>query len=361
MIRLKLYYLVTLPFFCLTLDLIDEGLPDNTASVIPNDKTEALLSGNPSSIRSKVKEKKGTNYPSKEEIDSKRSELLKEDPDFYSDPAELNDELEYFIDNYKGVKESDTFTMEDVQKLGKISTKNERKPFEIATTSVSPKAVKSEKLEAEKPESLENKQGLFSRIFGKNETKPNEKPGEGGINTSSILSKGSQLLSSVPQQLNGKFGFDTGKASSALGAVSKLEIPKLLGQSTSINQIGPKNAPNQTEQPESKSSISLLSKKIPTPKSAASAQNQSDSNVMNSISDITSKSGMNEESPNKSVAVKPTEGEEAKKTEGSSEGQGSPVDMSEVVDVLSKILSALNGPLNVSPMDSPFRPDSRRV
>lgn len=341
------------------------NLPKDT-TVIPNDKTEAILSGNPAAIKSKTKRKK---YPSKEEIEARKSELLKEDPVYYSDPAELNADIEDYIANYRygGDPNPDTFTMEDVQKLGRSSSKSEAKSAVIPTTSAPPKAqevakVEAAKSEATKPEAVNKKPGLFSRIFGKRGPKAEEAPKEGGINASGILNKGSQLLSSVPQQLNEKLGFDTGKASTALDAVSKLEMPKLLGQSAPSNPIGPQNAPNPTEQPEAKSSVSLLSKKLPTPKAAAAVtQNSPDSNVMTGISDITSKSGMSDEAPNKSDAVKSETGGDTKKTEGSGEGQGSPVDMSEVVDVLSKILSALNGPLSVSPMDSPFRPNSKRI
>ena len=325
------------------------------ATVIPNDKTEAILSGNPSSIRSKVKEKKGANYPSKEEIDAKRSELLKEDPEFYSDPAELNDELEYFIDNYKGVKESDTFTMENVQKLGKPTPKNEVSPVSPIVTSPTP-ASKTPGVEKSESEVVNKKQGLFSRIFGKQEKKEkeaSEAPKEKGpIDVGSIVNKGASLLSSVPPQLMGNAGSDIGAASGALEAIGKTELPKL---------IGPANAP------EIKNSIPSLSKKMSPPKAAEQGNaNSSTSNIMEGISDITSKSGIGNAISGIGDSAKSAIGDIAKGIggiggSGEPAGGGGQVDMGEAVEVLNKILNALNGPLSFSPMDSPFRPNSKRI
>jgi len=328
------------------------NLPKDT-TVIPNDKTEAILSGNPSSIKSKVKEKKGAKYPSKEEIDAKRSELLKEDPEFYSDPAELNDELEYFIDNYKGAKESDTFTMEDIQKLGKPATKNEASP--AAPPATAP-ASAAKKADVEKPEAVNKKQGLFSKIFGKGEKKEKaekEAPKEKSpIDVGSMVNKGASLLSSVPPQLMGNAGAGVSAASGILGAIGKTEMPKLMG---------PANAP------EIKNSIPSLSKKMSQPKSTEQENaNPGSSNVMEGISDITSKSGIGSAISGIGDSAKSAIGDVAKGIAGIG-GSGEPssgggqVDMSEVVDVLSKILNALNGPLSVSPMDSPFRPNSKRI
>jgi hypothetical protein len=327
------------------------NLPKDT-TVIPNDKTEAILSGNPSSIKSKVKEKKGAKYPSREEIDAKRSELLKEDPEFYSDPAELNDELEYFIDNYKGAKESDTFTMEDIQKLGKPATKNEASP--AAPPATAP-ASAAKKADVEKPEAVNKKQGLFSKIFGKGEKKEkvaNEAPKEKSpVDVGSMVNKGASLLSSLPPQLTGNAGADFSAASGVLGAISKTEMPKL---------IGPVNAP------EIKNSIPSLSKKMSQPKAAEQENsNSSTSNVMEGISDITSKSGIGSAISGIGDSAKSAIGDVTKGISGiggsSESAGGGQVDMSEVVDVLSKILNALNGPLSVSPMDSPFRPNSKRI
>ena len=319
-------------------------LPKDT-NIIPNNKTEAILSGNPSSINTKLKEKKGSKYPSNEEIAAKRSELLKEDPVFYSDPAELNDELEYFIQNYKSSKQ-ETFTREDVQKLGKPAAKNE------APSAAAPTAVTTSKVqEATKSETVKNKQGLFSRISGKKEAKSGEAQKEGGFNASSIISKGSQLLSSVPPQLMGKFGSDAGSASGVLDAIGKTEMPKL---------TGPANAP------EIKNLIPSLSKKMAQPKAAEQDNsNTGASNIMEGISDITSKSGIGNAISGLGDSAKSAISEVAKGIGGiggtSEPSGGGQVDMSEVVDVLTKILNAMNGPLKVSPMDSPFRPNSKRI
>jgi hypothetical protein len=331
------------------------NLPKDT-TVIPNDKTEAMLSGNPASIKSKLKTKKGAQYPSKEEIDAKRNELLKEDPDFYSDPVELNAELEYYIDNYKGPEKNDTFTIEDVQKLGKPSVKND-----VASAVVSPPPVAAAKLsedkaatklsESAKPEAVKNKNGLFSKIFGKKESSPEETKKDSGIDVGNMVSKGAQLLSSAPPQLMGKFGDDAGVASGVLDAVGKTEMPKL---------IGPVNAP------EIKNSIPSLSKKMSQPKAAEqNNSNASDSNIMEGISDITSKSGIGNAISGIGDSAKSIIGDVAKGTDGiggASESSGAaPVNMDEVVDVLTKILNVMKGPLKVSPMDSPFRPNSKRI
>jgi hypothetical protein len=125
--------------------------------------------------------------------------------------------------------------------------------------------------------------------------------------------------------------------------------------------IGPANAP------EIKNSIPSLSKKMSQPKAAEQGNiNQGSNNIMEGISDITSKSGIGSAISGIGDSAKSAIGDVAKGIGGivgSSEpaAGGGQVDMSEVVEVLSKILSALNGPLSVSPMDSPFRPNSKRI
>jgi hypothetical protein len=125
--------------------------------------------------------------------------------------------------------------------------------------------------------------------------------------------------------------------------------------------MGPANAP------EIKNSIPSLSKKMSPPKAAEQWNtNAGASNIMDGISDITSKSGIGSAISGIGDSAKSAIGDVAKGIagiggSGEPSGGGGQVDMSEVVDVLSKILNALNGPLSVSPMDSPFRPNSKRI
>jgi hypothetical protein len=328
------------------------NLPKDT-TVIPNDKTEAILSGKPSAIGTR---KKPGKYPSPEQIEAKKKEIIASgslyDP---SDPEELAEEIEEYIENYrlKGLANPNTFGKEDIQKLGKPTAKNEASPAAPVVATPAPAAKNTE---VEKPEAVKKKQGLFSRIFGKGEKKEksaNEAPKEKNpIDVGSMVNKGASLLSSVPPQLMGKSGDDVSAASGVLDAISKTEMPKL---------IGPANAP------EIKNSIPSLSKKMSQPKAAEQGNiNQGSNNIMEGISDITSKSGIGSAISGIGDSAKSAIGDVAKGIGGivgSSEpaAGGGQVDMSEVVEVLSKILSALNGPLSVSPMDSPFRPNSKRI
>jgi hypothetical protein len=145
--------------------------------------------------RESLLDKLGKNAPSEADIDKKRNELLAEEPDFYKDSPELLEEsINYYLSN---LDESTFFNPDDLKKLAKpVANKAENNINPPAPTNK--KEVKSEQKEGKLKE---KKDGLFSRIFGKNKEKLGE-PKEGEADNKSkigpeIFSKGKDLLKGV--------------------------------------------------------------------------------------------------------------------------------------------------------------------
>ncbi len=368
--------------------LVGEGGPEiaklpKDTTVIPNDKTEAILSEKPSSINTKLKEKNGTKYPSKEEIDAKRSELLKNDPAFYSDPEELNDELEYFINNYKDAKQSETFTKEDVAKLGKPANKSESlssvepkvvtKPESIVSgKSEIPKKDESSNLETSKnsPEMVEKKPGLFSKTFSKDNIKG--VAGKIGSGASGLLGGGLKdkltgtLKGSADTLINkpdlnipdiAKSSLTSGLSFLKKGSNENVENPGLsfLKKGSKENVENPgisggdikKNLPSLSNVSLSKTKAEPAQKAAPVPEPVTSPVKEA--------------SGNSTESNTEGAST--TDSSSAPKSEDNASSGGSITrkDIDTIIAALSRMGSLLEGPLSVTSLDSPMRPDSRRI
>ena len=316
--------------------LVGEGGPEianlsKNTTIIPNDKTEAILSGKQPTVKNRMKEKNSGKYPSKEEIAAKRSELIASDPQFYSDKNELEDEMENYIQNYKfgDANIRDTFTKEDIAKLGKSANK--------ALTSESPSELKKQLEIASKTttninsinkntEVAEKKQSLFSKLF----SKENIKNAGGKIEDAATGLLGGGLID--------KFG---GTLKESVGSlISKENLSAPFGDIK-------KNLPSLSNLPSIKSKTESISK---------------------AIANIVPKSPIASVTENNPISVAPsseitkTEGLPATQEAGAGTGESiTKKDIDAMLSVLGRIASLLEGPLSISSLDSPIRPDSRRI
>jgi hypothetical protein len=326
---------------------------DKGDKVIPNKDMQSFIDGKLPDLQ----KRKG---PSKEEIEQKKKSLLAEDPEFYSDPVELSDEIEYFIRSYDQKKkaENETFTLEDIKKLGTPTNKGES-PIESSIKdqkskdliksqpTESFKTVNEEKLkEGEKP-----KKSLFKDLFSKEN-----------------LSKGSDLLKNLPLDKNISASDIPGLLSKPSDLLKKIDGNKI--QDTFKGLIGNKT-PGLAEKKEEilKSPLNEFKKNIPSLKEQPLQKNKTEQAATPAA--ITSASNLpavaNNESAIPSTSVSNTADQSAAtskpgetKTEGGQVSLGQN-DIEEIKALLSRMVQALNGTLMVSPLEAPFRPDSRRV
>ena len=326
-------------------------LPKNT-TVIPNDKTEAILSGKPASINNRVKSARSSKYPSDSEIETKKKELIASDPQFYSDPAELSDEIEYYIQNYKKNSSQETFTKEDIAKLGKSTVKPE-----IPGSPEAPKITQGEvqkKSTAEQkqnPELVEKKPGLFAKAFSKENVR--NITGKIGSGASGLLGGGLKdkltgSLKGSAEMLISKANLnipDAAKSGIASG-LSYLDGSKNLSDKQGLLGDMKKNLPKLSNLPSSKPKTESIQKSVTNTETRESQnitpQNITANPIASDSTSVESGSPKNESTTSTEVAI-------TKK------------DIEDILSALGRIGSLLEGPLSISTMDSPLRPDSRRV
>ena len=327
-------------------------LPKNT-TVIPNNQTEAILSGKQPSVKNRMKEMNSGKYPTKEQIAAKKSELLAEDPDFYSDPSELADEIEYYIQNYKNKNNQETFTKEDIAKLGKPTAKPEI-PGSSESTKTTQEEVQKKSTAVEQkqnPELAEKKPGLFARTFSKENVKDvASKIGSGasGLLGGGLKDKLTGSLKGSAEMLINKSNLnipDVAKNGIASG-LSYLDGSKNLSDKQGLLGDVRKNLPKLSNLPSIKPKTESIQKSVANTEAKESPSAISQSVSPNPISSDTS-----------STETTSTNTESAS-------GAGAEITKKDIDDILSalgRIGSLLEGPLRVSSMDSPLRPDSRRV
>lgn len=332
------------------------NLPKDT-TVVPNDKTEAILSGKSATIKTRIKPGK---YPSAEQIEAKKKEIIASgslyDP---SDPSELEEEIENYKEYFrlKSMGQSDTFTMEDVAKLGKSTNK--------ALTSESPSAIKRRvdtssnastdiNNTKKKAELEEKKPGLFSKMFSKENIKNVGGKIEGVA--------GGLLGGELRDKLTGSL---KGSAESLINKES-LGIPDFakgtLTSGLSFLNKGPKES--------SPGILGDIKKNLPTLSNMSGIKSKAEAAASKTVSNIESKlpidniQGNNTSPSMTNIETAKTEGESP--TTGSKPGEdgGGTItkkDIDTIISLLSRMGSLLEGPLSVASMDSPIRPDSRRV
>ena len=329
------------------------NLPKNT-TVIPNDKTESILSGfeqfKPASLNNRIKGKK---YPSKEEIAEKRRELLNEAPASYT-VNKLHDDIEYFINNYESAKQSDTFTKEDIAKLGKSTTKSILTGSPSDTRKID-KASLGANEENKNPQNSEKKPSLFSKMF----SKENVKNIGGKIEGAAGGLLGGGLVGGLKDKLTGSL---KGSAESLINKES-LGIPDF-AKGTLSSGLSFLNKGSKESSP---GLLGDIKKNIPTLSNIPSVKSKAEAVASKAVANIESKSPVANIQGNNPISA--PSNTETSKTESTSAaeakpGEDAPItkkDIDAMLSALGRIASLLEGPLSVSSMDSPIRPDSRRI
>jgi len=342
------------------------NLPKDT-TVIPNDKTEAILSGKPSAIGTR---KKPGKYPSPEQIEAKKKEIIASgslyDP---SDPEELAEEIEDYIENYrlKGLANPNTFGKEDVAKLGKLTSKSStestpdiKRQSDIISKASTDTDSTSKKMDVEsakkKSELAEKKPSLFSKMF----SKENVKNIGGKIEGVAGGLLGGGLAGGLKDKLTGSL---KGSAESLINKES-LGIPDFtkgaLSSGLSFLNKGSKES--------SPGLLGDIKKNIPTLSNMPNIKAKSEAAASKAISSIEQKSPIANIAENNPISapsnMETGKSESTTSTAEAKPGEDAPItkkDIDAMLSALSRIASLLEGPLSVSSMDAPIRPDSRRI
>jgi hypothetical protein len=245
---------------------------------------------------------------------------------------------------------------DEFDKLGKMESKSAE--------------VINSKLGEKKEEKKEKSEGLFSKLGLKKKEKP-EKPEEEGEKgegkASMLLSKAGKFAENVAFGVAGKvLGANLPGAS---GMLAQKGLGSLKG-AIDKNIGGKKNTPSEAK--ESKSSLAKQESPAGIPSTATPTLTNSVKKLSPQTKKEESKSSEQTE-PSKATtqpaASKSTESatpapkskETSKSDTGNQSALGSPQDITDIKNALSRIASILEGPLTVSQLESPFRPDSRRV
>jgi hypothetical protein len=320
------------------------------SNVIPNEK---LVTAD-----QKLTEKKG---PTEKQIAKYKDYLLGEYPDYYEEyPEFLEDEIKDWISfhQYQSPEvidsllegKGETFTKEDVAKLtsptktelpdtltaeGELSKKDKRKKEKEEERIAKDKA-RAEKKEANLEKSAERKE-KFSGLIGN--IKESGKSALEGKDISKVTGLGAGLLSKNIKTDNPllKKAADIGIKTSADKLGKSLENPELIS-----NVLPLKKAPNKKmdkEEKKSEVSESIEPKKAEQPKASTT-----------------------EASTVKSETVASDKSESAAgKSSEKSETNLSKADIDDMKSALFRMVSLLEGTLMVSTIESPFRPNSKRI
>jgi hypothetical protein len=304
------------------------------SAVIPNDILKE---------RQNILKKLGPNAPSEKEIANKRNYILSTDTEYYKDEPEW---LEKDVNSYlESLDKSAFFTPDNLKSITGGAPPKKEEP--VATSIDKSQESKSESKVKEK------KDGLFSKIFGKKKDEVASKMEEKDKGPS-LLDRGKDLLKNVDKESLIKGGSDLLKNPADL-----LNNPAgLLKSAGGIGMQAMLKKKEEVKPGEIKNTVNKLSK-LPEPKRSAKNTTASapTAEPADKTSAVTSQTETNKEEVKTSSASATSASASAS---GGSEGM-SKDDATEMKSILMRIASLLEGPLSVSSIDAPYRPDSRRV
>ena len=320
------------------------------STVIPNNK---LVSAD-----QQLSEKRG---PTEKQIEKYRNHLLSDDPAYYAEfPEELESEVKYWINQNRYQKEaaieslmegkwSETFSKEDIAKLSSpvsptappVTMEEELSKSEKRKKEREEKKASKQKSKAEKKEEgLETKKESKMNLGSLGET---SKSALSALkkNSGSLIGKatdiGSGILSkNIENPLLKKAG-EIGLKSSAETLKKTIEKPKAVSNITPLKS--PAAKPSESAEKKSEQ-ISAENKKTESAKSASSAPSA-------------------ESSPASKVESKT--GAAGEKVSSKGETNMTKADIDDMKSALFRIASLLEGTLMVSPIESPYRPNSKRI
>lgn len=339
------------------LDVSDGG--KNAEAVVALEKLQnKIKNAKPESKEGSMDEKIGKSTgPTPEDIKKERERLLAEDPEFYKDPKNLQEEIDSYISSYNfGPGFSFSKTAEPALTEKERSNSKEESGGKEKDNSKEESVEKTEKKKNRKER--KEKEGTGEGLFSKGKLLESKKNAGAAIATTglSLLEKKSGLTNKAVS-LGSKFGIPGNKTENLINTVNQKAISKIQG-------LGKKSPKENTNKEEVKSKavnekpeLNPQPKPAPPPEikpapTAAPAPEQSKP----SNTEATSKS----ETPG-TPSKAGTAGSASSGASNSS--SGSPLsneDAKDIKSLLSKIASTLAGPLNISSPD-PFRPDSRRI
>ncbi len=323
---------------------------ESGSNVVPNEKIVTA--------DQKLSERIG---PSEKQIEKYRKYLLNNSPDYYSEfPDELDYDVKDWIKSTRYQKEStidsllegrgeETFTREDVAKLSSpVSPQSPSAPTadeELSKSEKRKKEREDRKSSKEKAKAEKKEQDLESK------KESEKKPGKLGDlakssleklkeNSGKIIEKGTKLGEDL---ISKKIKNPELKkaAESGLKEVKEL-LSKATDKSKNVSTVTPLKtpAPKPSESPEKKSETQSQEPKKVEP---------------NKANTETSTSGSpGEKSENK-------KGSGPEKSSSPVETNMSKADIDEMKSALFRIASLLEGTLIVSPIESPYRPNSKRI
>ncbi len=323
---------------------------ESGSNVVPNEKIVTA--------DQKLSERIG---PSEKQIEKYRKYLLNNSPDYYSEfPDELDYDVKDWIKSTRYQKEStidsllegrgeETFTREDVAKLSSpVSPQSPSAPTadeELSKSEKRKKEREDRKSSKEKAKAEKKEQDLESK------KESEKKPGKLGDlakssleklkeNSGKIIEKGTKLGEDL---ISKKIKNPELKkaAESGLKEVKEL-LSKATDKSKNVSTVTPLKtpAPKPSESPEKKSETQSQEPKKVEP---------------NKANTETSTSG----SPGEKSENKKGSGPEKSSSPG--ETNMSKADIDEMKSALFRIASLLEGTLIVSPIESPYRPNSKRI
>jgi hypothetical protein len=311
-----------------------------------------ISNSNLSGLSKKIKD-----TPTASEIEEKKKNLIKEDPEYLRDPKYLADEIEYYIDSYDRKKNQKAFSKNDFANLlAPIAKKKEDEKIAGPTN----KNVLKPKLEETKIENniVTKKPNLLSKIQGTlnsddifNNITPNKIIG----GAAKLINKNNNPL--VKNGLNIATNLLSNKSSLKFNDIAKgvMNNPEINAITSKISKIGDFGIGGGIKKNLTKLSIPLASKNnqeaIQPDSGTSSNNNEQKIQVPNQIKN----------EPNYQEVAK-TENAVSTKTAENVQSEGlSKIDADNMIRLLSEMVNLLKGPLSVSPMDSPFRPNSRKV
>lgn len=337
------------------------------SDVVPNDK---LISAD-----QQLTEKRG---PSEKQIEKYKKSLLNEDPDYYSEfPEQLDYDIKYWINQNRYQKEAaidsllegkgvETFTREDVDKLTSPVSQTASIP------TAEEKLSKSEKRGKERDERKEAKQK--SKTEKKEEELETKKEEKLNIGQNKEFSKPdlSGIKKSAGALIEKTAGLGKGlisknienpllKKASEAGLKSVSGVLNKPGEKPKSGLVTSPTEPNKLqEKPKAVSKVTPL--KSPASKPAESPDKKAEK-IEGEKKTEQLKTGSSTPSIGSSQEAKAESKTEPPREKSPSKGETnmSKADIDDMKSALFRIASLLEGTLIVSPIESPYRPNSKRI
>jgi hypothetical protein len=320
--------------------------------VVPNEDINSFITGKIPDLQEKRTPKNEISENKPEKAENKKM------------PTGFAEEIAKLMSDYKNEEEGEenyeTFTREDIKKLSTPVNKD------LINNSVDKKETPISNIEGNlSKESLNivKKENLKEKESGK-------KGGIGDIFNSDLISKGSSLIKNLPIDKNTSSSDISNILKNPSDLIKKIDAGKI---GSSLKSIGGINLPGLSEKKETKQNNPMLEfkknvpilKDQPLPKFSREQTNtSSDSTVKSNVEQSMTKNSMDSAGQSQPIQEQsvstPTQKTESSNS-GSSQSSINSKDLEEIKSLLARMAASLSGTLIVSPMESPYRPDSRRV